>query len=95
MSPTRVIAEMKKEQEGGKKYLGGRQVKKKKNSYIVNKGPCSSYHEIHRPALLLLVSSPFHNCLLTLGGKQGFVENMRDRPGAKDRNWNTISFIHR
>lgn len=74
---------MKKEQEGGKEYLGGGEVKKI-NSHIVNKGTRSSYHEIHRPALLLLVSSPCHNCLLTLGGQQIFVEEMRDGQGGKD-----------
>ena len=60
-----LTAEMKTEQEDGKEYLAGREVKKI-NSHIVNKG--SSHHEIHRPALLLLVSSTFHNRLLTLGG---------------------------
>lgn len=77
---------MKKEQEGGKEYLGGREVKRKKkkekkriNSHIVNKGPRSSYHEIHRPALLLLVASSFHNCLLMLGRKQILVEDVRKK----------------
>lgn len=77
-------AEIKKEHDGGKEYLGGGEVEKNKknNSHIVNKGPGSLHHEIYRPALLL-ISSPCHNCLLTLGGKQIFVEDMRRQTGSK------------
>ena len=81
-------AEIKKEHDGGKEYLGGGEVEKKhkkNNFHIVNKGPGSLHHEIYRPALLL-VSSPCHDCLLTWGGKQIFVEDMRRQTGAKDRN---------
>lgn len=75
------------EHNGGKEYLGGGEVKRKKkerknNSHIVNKGPGSLHHEIYRPALLL-VSSPCHDCLLTLGGEQIFVEDMRRQTGSK------------
>lgn len=85
---------MKKEQEGGKEYLGGREVKEKKriNSHIVNKGPRSSYHEIHRPALLLLVASSFHNCLLMLGRKQILVEDVREKKREQKLETGTQSF---
>lgn len=75
---------MKGEKEDGKEYVGGAEVQKI-NSHVGNKGPRSSWHKIHRPTLLLLVSSFFHDCLPTLGSKTDF-----NRPVAKDRTWSTI-----
>lgn len=78
------------------KNLGGREVKKKRrrrrrNFHIVNKGPCLSYHEIYRPALLLLVDSAYHNGLLMLGRNYTFMDaRTENKKGAneetKDRN---------
>lgn len=80
---------MKNGQEGGKEYLGSREVKKKRrrrrNFHIVNKGPCLSYHEIHRPALLLLVDSAYHNGLLMLGRNYTFMDaRTENKKGANE-----------
>lgn len=40
--------------------------KRARKSHIVNKRPHSLYHELHRPALLLCVTTIFHSCLLKL-----------------------------